>query len=66
MGYTLTQSRYRTLKSNLTRAVNSGDYDRIIKTCNDALAEFERDGYPDDWSRWERARDDAEFKRRFA
>lgn len=61
MGYSLSPAEYKKLKSNLTRAINSKDNDRIIKTCNEALAIFEAKGYPDSWSNWERAKEDAEF-----
>jgi hypothetical protein len=64
MGYSLTQAEYKTLKSKLTRAINSKNHDKIIKTCNEAFAIFEQKGYPDSWSDWERAKDDAEFAKR--
>lgn len=65
MAYTLTQQEYRSLKSKLTRATNSGDLDKIERTCAEAFAIFDAKGYPDDWSRWERARNDARFAARF-
>lgn len=61
MGYSLSQAEYKSLKSKLTRAINSKNNDSIIKTCNEALAIFEAKGYPDSWSNWERAKEDAEF-----
>jgi hypothetical protein len=64
MGYSLTQAEYKTLKSNLTRAINSKDNDRIIKTCNEAERIFDEKGYPDSWSNWERAKEDAESAKR--
>lgn len=64
MGYSLTQAEYKTLKSNLTRAINSTNNDRIIKTCNEAMTIFEAKGYPDSWSNWERAKEDAEAAKR--
>lgn len=64
MSYTLTQNEYKSLKSRLTRAINSQNQQNIIAECNRALAIFEQKGYPDDWSRWERAKDDASFQLR--
>ncbi len=32
----------------------------LIEETKDALSRFEQTGYPDDWSRWERAKDDAQ------
>ena len=59
---TLTQAKYRQMKSALTRAINSKDTQKIIRTATEALEYFEEAGYPDDWSRWERAKQDAEWK----
>ena len=59
--YQLTPQEYKGLKSKLTRAINSGNQDKIIQTVEAALARFEQVGFPDDWSRWERAKQDAEF-----
>ncbi len=64
MRYSLTQAEYKTLKSNLTRAINSKNNDNIIKTCNEAMTIFETKGYPDSWSNWERAKEDAEAAKR--
>ena len=64
MRYSLTQAEYKTLKSNLTRAINSKNNDRIIKTCNEAERIFDAKGYPDSWSNWERAKEDAEAAKR--
>lgn len=66
MSYTLTQKEYVNLKSRLTRVVNAGDPDKIIAECNSALAIFEDKGFPDNWSNWERARDDAAFAKQRA
>jgi hypothetical protein len=49
-------------KSALTKAQNSGDQSRILAAARNALAEFESTGlWPDCWSLWERAKDDATF-----
>jgi hypothetical protein len=49
------------LRAALTRAIKSKDNQKIIATVNAALARFEVIGYPDQWSEWQRAKDDAEF-----
>ena len=46
-------------KAALTRAQNSAAPQEIIAACNAAFADFDRYGYPDQWAKWERARDDA-------
>lgn len=57
--YTLTQRQYRAMKSSLTRSINTGDPRRVLATTSKAMAIFEDQGYPDDWSRWQRAAEDA-------
>lgn len=49
-------------KAALTRAKNSGKPEAIIAACDAAFAEFDRTTYPDNWSLWQRARDDATMK----
>lgn len=49
-------------RGNLTRAKNKGDQQKIIDVCDAAFADFERYGYPDQWSEFQRARDDAQFQ----
>ena len=56
------QAEYRKLKSALTRAINSKDQQRIVRTATAALARFEEVVAPDDWSRWQRAKEDAELQ----
>ena len=47
-------------KSALTRAINSGDPERVLKVCRDAVQAWESIGFwPDDWARWQRALDDS-------
>ena len=58
----MTNARLRVLKSNLTRAKNSNDPVKILQVCSSALSEFSRDGYPDCWHLWERAKYDAEYE----
>jgi hypothetical protein len=71
--YTLSKVEYTSLKRRLTVAqsqmriaTSDGDADavkaaaeKIITEVDKAYAVFERKGYPDAWSAWERARDDA-------
>jgi hypothetical protein len=50
----------RSQKSALTRAINSKDARRVYIACRDAVHVWEEIGaWPDDWSRWQRALDDA-------
>jgi hypothetical protein len=63
--YTLTQAEFKRLKTKLTRAINSKDNAKIIKTCDEALAIFDEKGSPDDWSRWQRAKEDAIVRQRY-
>lgn len=64
----LTNKQHRAAKSRLTRAVNSGDPSKVIAEVDRTYAEWDRGNYvyPDDWHRWERARDDAYYALRFA
>lgn len=49
----------RKQKSALTRAINSGDPDKVEAACRKAVAEWNTWPYwPDDWARWQRALDD--------
>lgn len=64
----LTKQQFRSAKSRLTRAVNSGDHRKVIDTVNRQFAEWD-DGdyaYPDNWHDWQRAKGDAEMALRFA
>lgn len=47
-------------KAALTRAVKSGDRQKLIDTCRATVAEWDEIGaWPDDWARWQRALNDA-------
>lgn len=48
-------------RGNLTRAKNKGDQQKIIDVCDAAFADFERYGYPDQWSEFQVARQDARY-----
>lgn len=49
---------YGAQKAALTRAVKTGDPDKVIAACRKAKAEWDAEYWPDDWSRWQRALDD--------
>jgi len=58
------QQRYRRFKSALTRAINGKDPNKVIAACDAFFSHYERsdtEPFPDDWSRWQRARDDARY-----
>ncbi|HWC66519.1 MAG TPA: hypothetical protein VG478_00510 [Acidimicrobiales bacterium] len=46
-------------KAALTRAEHSGDPLKVLAACRDFAAWAEREGWPDDWHRWQRAMRDA-------
>lgn len=52
---------FRSIKSALTRAENSGDPEKILAACEDAEAKFDAHGWPDWHSRVARMRSDAQF-----
>lgn len=49
----------RRQRAALTRAVNSGDRDRVVLACRDAVNEWNQPGsmWPDDWAQWQCALD---------
>lgn len=51
----------RRQRAALTRAINSHDVDKLVVTIRGAVREWNQPGamWPDDWSRWQRALDDA-------
>ena len=51
----------RRQRAALTRAVNSGDPERVLLVCRDAVREWNAPGcmWPDDWALWQRTLDDA-------
>jgi hypothetical protein len=50
----------RRQRAALTRASNSGDPEKVVLACRNAVREWNQPGslWPDDWSRWQRALDD--------
>ena len=62
INYDLMRREYPELKGALTRAVKSTDAHKVLAEVERAFARFDVWGaWPDDWSRWERAKRDAEF-----
>ena len=50
-------------KAALTRAIKSGDPQRILAVCRAAVAEWNAIGaWPDDWHRWNIALSDARWR----
>lgn len=50
----------RSQKAALTRAVKTKDPEKVAQVCKAAVAEWDACGaWPDDWSNWQRALDDA-------
>lgn len=72
MGYILSQDEYRRLKTRLTRAENAAQkhggtyWAKLEREAAYGLAIFDEQGYPDAWSRWTRALDDARYQQRLA
>ena len=50
----------RRQRAALTRAVNSGDRDRVVLACRKAVNEWNQPGcmWPDEWAQWQCALDD--------
>lgn len=61
--YAAMKREYPKLKAALTRAVRSGNHQKIIDTVEHAMGRFDIIGYPDGWNRWENARQDAIWAR---
>ena len=59
--YKAAQKEFVQQKAALTRAVNSGDKDKIVLACTAAVRAWNKPGrsWPDAWSNWQRALDDA-------
>ena len=59
--------RYRRQKAALTRAINSGDPERVVLTCWKTVREWNDKfvSWPDDWARWNVALGDAAHKMGF-
>ncbi len=59
--YTALNRMVRRQRAALTRAINSRDPEKVILAARDAMREWNQPGamWPDDWSRWQRAVNDA-------
>lgn len=55
----VSNAEYSRQKSALTRAINSGDPDKVIATCRKTVGEWDGKAWPDDWHRWNIALGDA-------
>ncbi len=64
MEYTLTDAKLRSLKAAVTRAKNRKNWNEVIERCEQAVAVFEKQGYPDCWSDFERHKLDAQLQLR--
>lgn len=55
------EAMVRRQRAALTRAVRNGDPQRVVLACREAIRAWNAPGsaWPDDWSRWQRALDDA-------
>jgi hypothetical protein len=62
----MTKAEFTKAKAALTRAINKGDARKIIDLVDATFAAWnEADmAWPDDWARWQRAKDDALWKLR--
>lgn len=62
--YDAANKLFRKQKAALTRAVNSGDPDKVVLACRNAVREWDAEqpcggAWPDHWSNWQRALNDA-------
>ena len=58
--YARMQRTFPKQKAALTRAVKTGDLEKILDTTRRTIAEWDEIGaWPDDWAHWQRAIDDA-------
>ena len=51
-------TKFAQQKAALTRAVNSGSFQKVVDATRKVLSEW-GNVWPDDWARWQRALDDA-------
>ena len=57
----VTKPEFTRQKARLTRAKNSGDPLAVLAAVEKTLDEWSGKAWPDAWSRWRRALDDAHF-----
>ena len=67
-GFRVMARTYRAQKAALTRAQNSGDPQKVRAEVSRFLDEYRNADMPlpDNWHRWIRAREDANFAERYA
>lgn len=53
------QDNYKKQRRRLRRAKTKGDPQEILKVALEGLASFDTYGWPDSWTEWQRAADDA-------
>lgn len=60
--YAAVNAAFAKQKAALTRALNSGDSDKVVLACRNAVRAWGEapfnGAWPDDWARWQRALDD--------
>jgi N12 class adenine-specific DNA methylase len=54
------QKEYKKRKTALNKAIKAGQWQQVVDLATADLAYFEETGFPDDWSNWERAKEDAQ------
>lgn len=64
--YAVMRKELPRLKAALTRAIKSGDPEKILAEVKKAYARFDQIGWPDCWHRWEIAKTDVEMSRRYS
>jgi len=57
----VTKAEFTRQKARLTRAKNSGDPLEVLAAVEKTMAEWRGKAWPDDWSRWSVALDDAYY-----
>lgn len=58
MNYTLKKSTLTRFRAKLTRAIKTGNSKKVLDAVEEAYTIFDTEGHPDDWSQWERAKED--------
>lgn len=58
--YTALNKMVKRQRAALTRAKNSGDPEKVVQACTNAVREWNQPGamWPDDWAHWQRTLDD--------
>lgn len=48
----VTKREHSANRARLTRAINSGNPDKVVRACEITLDSWEGKAWPDDWHRW--------------